>query len=533
MLSGIKRLYIIVVNVALFLMIAAFVGENSGNSTVDLLYLEPDEIVEESEYITDYHFHTHERELDGQGIAFYTNHQNVTVYCGSARVYEIKKADSIWGHTTGSVWNFVHIPYGTKDVRIRLEQVYESYDMDSISVYAGNDRELYRSILENSIFPMACSAIIILIGMALVAVWIIVKRRTESANNVFYLGVLALVFGLWTFNETNGAAILFDSRVACSFAAFILLKVLSPTFALFAREYAGEKRRTVWTILSRLIVVDAVITISMQMLDIMDLKETVVTTHILLIACFLYSFVIVGRAVYTKKLGGHIKLHVLAGVIVAVAVTAVFIHYFAGDNGSATVGHIGFLIFAMLAASDSANTALKMMEKGKYAAIYEELAITDALTGLYNRNAYQIDTRKIVDLTGFMIFTFDLNDLKDCNDTMGHAQGDCYIVTAAKMIEQLLAPYGRCYRIGGDEFCAIVRNGSTCPAEELLLQLEMEQVRYNANLSEERYPIRIAAGYALYDTGMDDDIEEMRERSDILMYRNKRKIKEESENPSA
>ena len=166
------------------------------------------------------------------------------------------------------------------------------------------------------------------------------------------------------------------------------------------------------------------------------------------------------------------------------------------------------------------------MEKGKYAAIYEELAITDSLTGLYNRNAYQIDTGKIEELTGFLILTFDLNDLKICNDTKGHTQGDHYIVTAAKMIERLLAPYGRCYRIGGDEFCAIVRNGTTCPVDDLLLKLEMEQIKYNAGLTSDGYPIRIAAGYAMYDAELDADIEEMRSRADTNMYRNKKQIKE-------
>lgn len=524
---GVKRLYLVAVNVMLVFVIAAFLGSSPTKEAVEPIYLEPDEIVESDEYVTEYYFHIMEKDLSGQGIAFFTNHQNVMVHCDNARVYELQAADSIWGHTTGSVWNFVHVPYGTNDVCIRLEQVYESYDMDSFSIYAGNDRELYCAVLKNSMFSMVCSAIIVLIGIALIAVWVIVRNKTESTNNVFYLGVLALIFGLWAFNETDGAVVLMDNRVASSFMAFALLKVLSPTFVLFAREYAGEVRRNVWNVFSRVIIIEAVITVAMQMLDIYDLKETVFTTHLILIACIVYAFVIVAKATQKEKIIGAGKGHILAAVIVLIAVTAVFVHYFSGRTGADIIGRIGFLLFAALAASESANHALKMMEKGKYAAIYEELAITDSLTGLYNRNAYQIDSKKIVDLTGFMILTFDLNDLKHCNDTKGHAQGDHYIVTAAKMIEKLLGAYGRCYRIGGDEFCAIVRNGTTCPVESLLIQLEMEQARYNAAITEENYPIRIAAGYALFDAELDDDMEEMRARADVHMYRNKRKIKEE------
>lgn len=529
MLYGVKRIYLVMMNVALVFVLAAFISTRGNESTDELVHLQPDEIVEENETTTNYYFHFGERDLSGQGIAFFSNHQNVIVYCDSARVYELQAADSVWGHTTGSVWNFVNIPYGTENVRICLEQVYESYDMDEISLYVGNDRVLYCSILENSIFSMACSGVITLIGIALITIWVIVRKKTTNENNVFYLGVLAVIFGLWAFNETDGALIIFDNRVACSFMAFILLKALSPTFVLFAREYVGETKRDVWNIFSRLIIIDAVITLSMQMLDIMDLKETVITTHIILVGCIIYAFWIAGRAIKRKQLSGLVKTHVLEAVIVSIAVISSFVNYFSGEQGADIVGRIGFLIFAALSASQSANKAIKMMEKGKYAAIYEELAITDSLTGLYNRNAYQIDSKKIVDLNGFMILTFDLNDLKNCNDTKGHAQGDHYIITAAKMIEKLLGTYGRCYRIGGDEFCAIVRNGETCPVEQLLIDLEMEQVRYNANITEEGYPIHIAAGYALYDEQLDDDMEEMRSRADVHMYQNKRKIKEAQE----
>ena len=532
MRKGIKGLYLLMINAALFLMVAAFASKNTSSNTPHIFNIEPTKVQKESEEVTSYIYNIHGTDIAGQGIAFFTSHQNVVVYCNRARIYEAQKTDSVWGHTPGNLWNFVHIPYGTQSIKISLEKVYPSVEMKSLSVSVGNDRELYRSILEGSMLPMASSAIISLIGIVLIVIWYFAQKRTDSTNGIFYLGVLALVFGLWAFNETDGSRILFDNRVACSFSSFILLKAMAPTFAVFVREYTGEKKGLFWDVFSRLIVVESFIMVSMHMVGILDLKETVVTTHIILIICLTYAFSLVVRAVQQKKIFVSPKLIALAGTIVLIAVTAGFINYFKGNEAVATVSHAGFLLFAMLAASQSANDALKMMEKGKYAAIYEELAITDALTGLYNRNAYHIDSKKIVDLAGFMILTFDLNDLKDCNDTKGHAQGDKYIVTAAAMIEQLLAPYGRCYRIGGDEFCAIIRNGASCPVENLLLKLEMEQIRYNANLPEDGYPIRIAAGYALYDEELDEDIEEMRSRSDILMYRNKKKIKEEQENAS-
>ena len=526
MSKGIKRMYLILLLIAGLLILSAIIGGSGKRNEPNILHLKPDRVEQEGEYANSYYFDVGSKSLGGQGIAFFTNHQNVTLYCNDARYYELLQENGPWGHTTGSVWNFVHLPYGTTEVRIVLEQVYESYEMSDFYLLAGNDREIYMSLLKGSALAMASSVTIIVIGIGLFIIWLIIRKRTSAVANVFYLAILSILFGLWSFNETVGATILFKDRIACSFTAFILLKLLAPFFVLFAREFARASRATVWEIFSRFIVVDAVVTVSMHMLGIMDLKETVLSTHIILIFSMLYMIGIVAPAFYKKQIIGHTKIYLFAGIVVVVAAASVFINYYTGGYGADITGRLGFLLFALLASSQTARQALKMMEKGKYAAIYEELAITDSLTGLYNRNAYQIDTGKIEELNGFLILTFDLNDLKICNDTKGHAEGDHYIVTAAKMIERLLAPYGRCYRIGGDEFCSIVRNGATCPVEELLLNLEMEQIKYNAALSPEGYPIRIAAGYAMFDAELDADIEEMRSRADTHMYLNKKQIKE-------
>jgi hypothetical protein len=148
------------------------------------------------------------------------------------------------------------------------------------------NQEIHDLIMDNlkeSAMYMACSVFIVVIGIALFIVWTVVRKKTTAVSNVFYLAILSIVYGLWSFNETVGAIIMLKDRVACSFAAFVLLKLLAPTLVLFAREFVGAGHGMVWEIASRFMVVEAVITISMHMLGIMDLKETVLSTHIILI----------------------------------------------------------------------------------------------------------------------------------------------------------------------------------------------------------------------------------------------------------
>jgi diguanylate cyclase (GGDEF)-like protein len=83
----------------------------------------------------------------------------------------------------------------------------------------------------------------------------------------------------------------------------------------------------------------------------------------------------------------------------------------------------------------------------------------DAMTGLYNRRAYSDHLDGLRDrssLKDLVIIAFDVNGLKQVNDTLGHAAGDELITGAAKTILDTFMPYGKCYRTGGDEFCAFL-----------------------------------------------------------------------------
>jgi diguanylate cyclase (GGDEF)-like protein len=83
----------------------------------------------------------------------------------------------------------------------------------------------------------------------------------------------------------------------------------------------------------------------------------------------------------------------------------------------------------------------------------------DKLTGFFNRRAYDDDLSQLREqkrLKNIIIVAFDVNGLKKVNDSQGHLAGDELITGSAKLIYETFAPYGKCYRIGGDEFMAIL-----------------------------------------------------------------------------
>ena len=83
------------------------------------------------------------------------------------------------------------------------------------------------------------------------------------------------------------------------------------------------------------------------------------------------------------------------------------------------------------------------------------LITIDPLTGILNRYAYEKDISKLDLSNDFVVFSIDINGLKNANDTHGHQAGDELICGAADVITKVLGKYGHCYRTGGDEFIVL------------------------------------------------------------------------------
>ena len=95
-----------------------------------------------------------------------------------------------------------------------------------------------------------------------------------------------------------------------------------------------------------------------------------------------------------------------------------------------------------------------------------EESMTDALTGLPNRRRLARDLREQApqataqSLLGLVIF--DLNGFKTYNDRFGHPAGDALLVRLSHRLQDALASQGVAYRMGGDEFCVLLRpNGAS------------------------------------------------------------------------
>lgn len=146
-------------------------------------------------------------------------------------------------------------------------------------------------------------------------------------------------------------------------------------------------------------------------------------------------------------------------------------------------------------------------------------SITDPLTGLYNRVYFEEFTNwESTDLEfPITIISADCDGLKEINDKFGHLAGDQYICYARDALKKALPKRAILFRMGGDEFVAIVPNISKAQAKELVDKIDKVIPSY----SNKDYMLKLSVGcYTL--TSSKTSIENAIMLSDEDMYRNKK-----------
>ncbi len=153
------------------------------------------------------------------------------------------------------------------------------------------------------------------------------------------------------------------------------------------------------------------------------------------------------------------------------------------------------------------------------------LALTDELTGIYNRRGFLQTGKRFLDVArrdlrcAYLVY-IDLNNLKEVNDTAGHAAGDELIRQTGNFLRELFPSYGVhevLGRLGGDEFAALTTERK-CPARsEILLRARMRQ-----GLISDRHPLSLSVGLAYFNPLLPIGINELLENAEQAMYEHKR-----------
>jgi len=153
------------------------------------------------------------------------------------------------------------------------------------------------------------------------------------------------------------------------------------------------------------------------------------------------------------------------------------------------------------------------------------LALTDELTGLYNRRGFMAMAERQMRLgrrtgRGMLLFMMDVNGLKQINDSFGHLEGDRVLKRTAEVLEETFRDSDVIARQGGDEFAVLaIEAAGHC---ERTIQTRLFDGMDSINAEQSHYEISLSLGFARFDPRNCTSIEKLMAKADQAMYEQKR-----------
>lgn len=464
----------------------------------------------------------------GKGIktlAFYSHHQDVVIYEGDKVIYQRRVYQgNPFGRTSGQGWNnlTLYSEDSGKDLTVVISPEYSTVQDVDVTFYYGSKLKIWLHDVIRQLPPSILSIIAIVMGMIFV-VFILVNIRNKKINrNLLFMGIFSIGIGVWKITDTGILQLLFGNNILFSYIPFVSLLLCVIPFVLFIRTLFADRESKEWYIVCLASLAVMVFSFVVQILNKGDMRETLPFNHAVMGFMALVTAVQIVRQ--WKKQGMNRKLKLifccfLTCIVGLIGDTIAF--YTTEGTGFMVLGIFGFILFIMLVGINSLAESRALMARGEQAEQLEKMAYHDQLTGVYNRTAYAAHTMA----EGFekdqcIVVMMDLNNLKKCNDTRGHEEGDAYIKASVELILQTLGTLGNCYRMGGDEFCVLIHGGTPKACSDQIQKLWEKTEQFNKE-NPEAFPVHIAAGFVSYDKDKDYDFADTLRRADRLMYEKK------------
>lgn len=153
----------------------------------------------------------------------------------------------------------------------------------------------------------------------------------------------------------------------------------------------------------------------------------------------------------------------------------------------------------------------------------EQLAATDALTGLPNRRSFEARLATAIDESvntdRLSLIFIDLDRFKTINDLLGHDAGDLLLRNVAHVLTDTMRATDHIARLGGDEF-AIIMPGVDPFEVPLIAQRLHDRLNFPHDTTEGTVVVTASIGIATYRA--DETLDDFLRRADQLMYDAKR-----------
>ena len=457
-----------------------------------------------------------ERIEENRCLAFYLVHQYGEVYFDRELMYSLMpQPDNRIGRTIGSNWVFVPLypEDAGKEVRVEITPAYESFRGRTITFYSGSHLQIYLNQLKRDLPQIVLSILAITVGItfAVMSLYNRLKRGSRHGGELIYLGIFSAITGLWRLSDVRFSPLMFPQNpLLLSYITLVMLMLAPVPLMLFIRSCSGSASHRMLDAVCFASVLSGVAVIAFQAVNIMDFRESLPATHVIIVLTAAVVVVNEIREWKHERRSGKSRIMVVGFLMCTAGVLMdLLLYYTRGSSASVVYTLAAFLAYVILTGVES-NRELNYR------------AHIDMHTGLYNKSCCSERLNEKVPVTEpVAVLMFDLNGLKRVNDTVGHEAGDNMIVLFADILRKNLPASAFVGRYGGDEFIAILRPADDAAVRRALADVAGAVERYNRG--EPQVPISYATGSAISTEHPGESMQKLLEAADTAMYGDKRR----------
>ncbi len=397
------------------------------------------------------------------------------------------------------------------------------------TIYLGSQYKIYEHLLIPNIIIYLTCLLAVLCGLFFILFTVINLTNPHVDKSLLMVGTFSLLIGIWKFMDLDYTALIIRNSIVLSYTSYFCLLMMTIPFISFLRKSFKDSDNFLWNIPCIANIAVFVIIIALQLTSIKDVRDNLWLIHAVMLSNIPVVIIMFYKEFKEHGWSHKLKLaFICAFVCLAGLLSDMITYYIFNGSFPSFLGTNCLLFYIIVLGASSHKDARTLMAIGCQAKELEQMAYHDQLTGLFNRTAYAKYTgQDKFKPEGHIVAMFDLNNLKTCNDNLGHEQGDSYIIESAGMIKRAFGSYGNCYRIGGDEFCVLLYGISLSKCEQCISDFKKMLSDYNA-AHPDSFPLNIACGYELYDPDEDYDIGDTLRRADKIMYNKKFEMKKKN-----
>lgn len=433
----------------------------------------------------------------------------------------------IFGRTPGFAHVFVTInpELAGKTICVSITNPYSDHTTKISDVYYGDGIQIVKKQMSKRFMGFVMSVVIIVTGFLCIVVYHFVKNKSKNAKQWRYMGFFAMNSGLFLAFDSKLPALLYRAEAVFHLnAEFWHMLIVFPIMLFFSKQYQ-QRKNIVPTIICAASLLNVIVSLILKGFLYVDLHQSVIGNHIIFaatICCFVYGVISDG----IKNPGKNVFIN--AGfIIMGFCVIVDIIFYYRNTYlQTAMFTRIGIFLFIICTAIQLLDDYTEEYSNDIKAKMLNQLAYHDGLTGLYNRTQF-LEDMAIYDEPNYdklILAVIDINRLKHVNDTHGMIEGDKLINAVAQLINDAFLDYGKCYRIGGDEFVvAITGDHYQEKFEQGLLDFYSKIAIKNKD-KDKLYDISVAVGSASK-SDITEPTKFVYEAADSAMLNNKRALK--------